>query len=49
MDVSMPVMDGIESTEQILKKLPKTKVLMLTASDSTTDATAPARPERPAT
>jgi DNA-binding NarL/FixJ family response regulator len=38
MDVSMPVMDGIESTTQILKKLPKTKVLMLTASDSTADA-----------
>jgi two-component system, NarL family, nitrate/nitrite response regulator NarL len=37
MDISMPIMDGVESTEQILKKLPKTKVLMLTGSDSAAD------------
>jgi len=37
MDISMPVMDGIEAAELIRDRLPKTKVLMLTGSDSATD------------
>jgi two-component system, NarL family, nitrate/nitrite response regulator NarL len=30
MDVNMPVLDGIETTKQVIKKYPKVKVLMLT-------------------
>ncbi len=37
MDISMPVMDGVEATRLICDKLPKTRVLMLTGSDSTSD------------
>jgi len=37
MDISMPVMDGIEAANLIHARLPKTKVLMLTGSDSATD------------
>jgi DNA-binding NarL/FixJ family response regulator len=37
MDISMPVMDGIEAAKLIHGRLPKTKVLMLTGSDSATD------------
>ena len=33
MDIRMPVLDGIEATRQIIKKLPNTKVLMLTTFD----------------
>jgi DNA-binding NarL/FixJ family response regulator len=31
MDISMPVMDGIEATRQILAELPETRVLMLSS------------------
>jgi DNA-binding NarL/FixJ family response regulator len=37
MDISMPVMDGIEAATLIRKRLPQTKVLMLTGSDSSLD------------
>jgi DNA-binding NarL/FixJ family response regulator len=37
MDISMPVMDGIEAAGLIRERLPKTKVLMLTGSDSPAD------------
>ena len=37
MDISMPVMDGIEAANLIHERLPKTKVLMLTGSDSAAD------------
>ncbi len=37
MDVSMPVMDGIEAARRILEKFPQVKVVMLTASDSDQD------------
>ena len=33
MDIRMPVLDGIEATRQIIKKLPDTKILMLTTFD----------------
>ncbi len=39
MDISMPVMDGIEATAQIRERLPRTKVLMLTGSDEPDDVT----------
>ena len=37
MDISMPVMDGIEAAALISERLPGTKVLMLTGSDSAAD------------
>jgi DNA-binding NarL/FixJ family response regulator len=37
MDISMPVMDGFEATEQIREKIPGICVLMLTGSNSRTD------------
>ena len=33
MDVSMPLLDGLEATRQILQSTPSTKVLMLSAHD----------------
>jgi DNA-binding NarL/FixJ family response regulator len=37
MDISMPVMDGLQATKQIRKEWPKACVLMLTGSNSKTD------------
>jgi DNA-binding NarL/FixJ family response regulator len=37
MDVSMPVMDGIEASRTILEKSPAIKIIMLTASDNERD------------
>jgi DNA-binding NarL/FixJ family response regulator len=37
MDITMPVMDGLQATRQIHDKLPTTTVLMLTGSASRTD------------
>jgi DNA-binding NarL/FixJ family response regulator len=34
LDVSMPVLNGLEATRQILKALPRTEVLVLTVHDS---------------
>jgi two-component system, NarL family, nitrate/nitrite response regulator NarL len=34
MDVEMPVMDGVEAMRMIREQLPRTKVIMLTVSDS---------------
>ena len=37
MDISMPVLDGFEATRKLRKKVPKTKVLMLTGSNARHD------------
>jgi DNA-binding NarL/FixJ family response regulator len=37
MDISMPVMDGIEAAELLRERLPQIRVLMLTGSDSPAD------------
>src|SRR5262249_7385596 len=37
MDISMPVMDGLEATRQILADFPDTPVLILSAYDGPTD------------
>jgi DNA-binding NarL/FixJ family response regulator len=37
MDLSMPVMDGIEAARAILEDRPETCILVLTGSDSTAD------------
>ncbi|HZE28885.1 MAG TPA: response regulator transcription factor [Gaiellaceae bacterium] len=37
MDIAMPVVDGVEATKQIRKKLNRACVLMLTGSNSRTD------------
>ena len=37
MDISMPVMDGIQATKQIRKQRPQACILMLTGSNSRTD------------
>jgi DNA-binding NarL/FixJ family response regulator len=37
MDIAMPVVDGVEATKQIRKKVRKARVLMLTGSNARTD------------
>ena len=37
MDISMPVLDGIEATRMILSETKETRVLMLTGSNARTD------------
>jgi DNA-binding NarL/FixJ family response regulator len=37
MDISMPVMDGIEAARKIHVQIPGTRILMLTGSNSRTD------------
>jgi DNA-binding NarL/FixJ family response regulator len=37
MDIAMPVVDGVEATKHLRKKLPGTGVLMLTGSNSRSD------------
>jgi two-component system nitrate/nitrite response regulator NarL len=37
MDIAMPIVDGVEATKQIRKKVRKARVLMLTGSNARTD------------
>jgi DNA-binding NarL/FixJ family response regulator len=37
MDIAMPVVDGVEATKWIRKKLPQARVLMLTGSNARAD------------
>jgi DNA-binding NarL/FixJ family response regulator len=37
MDISMPIMDGLQATKQLRKQWPAASVLMLTGSNSRTD------------
>jgi DNA-binding NarL/FixJ family response regulator len=37
MDIAMPVVDGVEATKQIRKRLKRVSVLMLTGSNARTD------------
>jgi two-component system, NarL family, response regulator LiaR len=37
MDISMPIMDGLQATKQLRKQWPGASVLMLTGSNSRTD------------
>jgi two-component system, NarL family, nitrate/nitrite response regulator NarL len=37
MDISMPVLDGFEATKEMRKRVPGTRVLMLTGSNSRVD------------
>ena len=37
MDLTLPVLDGIEATRQIVRELPDTKVIVLTAHDPETN------------
>jgi two-component system nitrate/nitrite response regulator NarL len=37
MDISMPVLDGFEATKELRKRVPGTRVLMLTGSNSRVD------------
>ena len=37
MDIAMPVMDGLQATQQIARELPATKVVMLTMSEDEDD------------
>jgi two-component system, NarL family, nitrate/nitrite response regulator NarL len=37
MDIAMPVVDGVEATKQIRKKLGKARILMLTGSNARAD------------
>src|SRR3954447_1008269 len=48
MDISMPVMDGIEATRQILDDEPDACVLVLTGSDAAADVDAARRARAPA-
>ena len=43
MDISMPVMDGIEATAQIAERVPSASVLVLTGSDAPADVDAARR------
>jgi two-component system NarL family response regulator len=43
MDISMPVMDGIEATALISKRVPEASVLVLTGSDAPADIDAARR------
>jgi CheY-like chemotaxis protein len=40
LDVSMPVMDGIQAIPEILRRCPETKIIVLSALEGTTSAAA---------